>query len=736
MDLGCLDMGCITVSDKVTSETVLDSGSKENDSGVATSKIGKIKNSKENGQSPLCSLSRFTSQIKKPGHRKSSPINWFPRKKVDSYLNRKIKRLQEVAGMNLTLDETLGDSNPHYSKVLREKMAAREAAHKAMEARRAALVEASWCRILKASRIQSKEADAQLLKAEETAVEAFEAATAIGVIMYDMPNCPRKPCEVETSSTQEGSTTHAVTASFETAFEVDIEVAAAVKTALVRLANSPSIKKDEFKDLLRRISQNPDTGGSDEEQSDFSSSECESESVKESVEEGVISQDLDHKMSASEVRRRKHKRRLSLEKLNMTKLVDMMLERLQLLQEDELSSLATIVATCGLNAVLDEVENKKLHDSGPADISNPSLNYHRRLSSWGAGKNEYKDGNIRKKQIEPELPSLDKFLVKRMTKLEREVQEARNSRKNESKESLVENSVDTCRDKVDPNTVEAISEDLGSMLLIKHSSKLEKEIEEAKRNAAERTEGIPIRAASRSIKDVPELPSLDKFLVKRVSRLEREVQEAKDRRKNLKKKVNPSDGQQGKENADLNKEANLSSEQNEDSLDKILVKPVHRLEREKMQALAMGSNYGYEKHKKKEAEQSVTEWESLDKVFVKHVSKLEKEKLRFGLEEDSMRVKNKNTKMQSETDERGGLDQILVKHKPRLEREKMIAAQQPEDHINPSVNRREAREREMQEAWGGLGLGSMKPHISKLERDKAAWIKAEEEERRQPALLD
>ena len=54
--------------------------------------------------------------------------------------------------MNLTLDQTLGNSNPHYSRVLREKMAAREAARKVMEARRAALVEASWCRILRAAR--------------------------------------------------------------------------------------------------------------------------------------------------------------------------------------------------------------------------------------------------------------------------------------------------------------------------------------------------------------------------------------------------------------------------------------------------------------------------------------------------------------------------------------------------------------------------------------------------------
>ncbi|KAH1254036.1 hypothetical protein HKD37_15G043682 [Glycine soja] len=52
--------------------------------------------------------------------------------------NKREKPKKEVDGMNLTLDQTLGSSNPHYSRVLREKMAAREAAHKGMEARRAA----------------------------------------------------------------------------------------------------------------------------------------------------------------------------------------------------------------------------------------------------------------------------------------------------------------------------------------------------------------------------------------------------------------------------------------------------------------------------------------------------------------------------------------------------------------------------------------------------------------------
>lgn len=54
--------------------------------------------------------------------------------------------------MNLSLDETLENSNLHYSRMTREKIAAQEAARNAMEARKLAMVEASWCRILKAAR--------------------------------------------------------------------------------------------------------------------------------------------------------------------------------------------------------------------------------------------------------------------------------------------------------------------------------------------------------------------------------------------------------------------------------------------------------------------------------------------------------------------------------------------------------------------------------------------------------
>lgn len=565
------------------------------------------------------------------------------------------------------------------------------------------------------------------MKAEKTAAEAFEAATAVGVIMYDKTNCPWKPGQVESSSMNNGSTTHAVTASFESAFEVDKQVATAVRTSLIRLSNCRSFNKDEFKVLLRKISQNPDTGENNQELSEFSSHECESESGSEqekvSQKDGSIAQDLDCKIPVSEVRKRRNKRRQSFEKFNMTNLVDMMLERLQSLQEDELSSLATIVATCGLNAALAEVENSKLHNphnpGSSADFtSNSSLGF-----PHGAGKLEYmKDGQMRRKHTEPELPSLDKFLVKHVTKLEREVQEARNNR----------NSVKTAGEKADSGSNDTSSEsipELGSMFL-KHSSKFEKEIEEAKRNRGKRFEGAPSGSVSQMKKDVPAIPSLDKFLVKHVSRLEKEVEEARNRRKNdqhqggkVTHSCSDGGGLKGKENVDLNKEVEVNPKQNkteeaEDSLDKILVKPIHRLEREKMQAKAMGSNYGYKNLQKDHGGNTATECESLDKVLVKHVSRLEKEKMRIGTEEEPMKV-NRNNVNKHVNEAADSLDQVLVKHKSRLEREKLIAAQQPEDQMRLSVTRREAREKELQEAWGGLSLGnSMKPHLSKLERDK------------------
>lgn len=73
----------------------------------------------------------------------------------------------------------------------------------------------------------------------------------------------------------------------------------------------------------------------------------------------------------------------------------------------------------------------------------------------------------------------------------------------------------------------------------------------------------------------------------------------------------------------------------------------------------------------------------MDKVLVKHVSKLEKEKMRINSGEEWGPVKRSHRNIHSETNE--------------------------------------ARERELQEAWGGQGLGnSIKPRLSKLEREKVS----------------
>ncbi|XP_057545297.1 uncharacterized protein LOC130824343 [Amaranthus tricolor] len=752
MDLGCLDLGCISLSDEKRSEIpVAESSIGDSSNSLSTTtKPSKNKLPRDSPPSGGNALNRVTSQIKKPLHRKTSPLNWFPRKKVDSYLKRKIKVLQEAGGMNNSLDETLGHANPHYCRVEREKRAAREAAYKVMEARKAAMVEASWCRILQAARISNKEADAQLLEAEKEVSEAFEAAKSKGVIMYDTP----EDFEMEISCTSvKGSTTHAIRASFETAFEVDKQVAAAVKAAFIKLAHYEPFNKDEFKDLLRKINENPDS-------LELSESDTGLKFESGSCNDGPNSN-------------RKNRKKQSPQKFKGTFLVNMMLERLKCLKEQELASLATIVATCGLNAALADNENHRMHNKFRA--------------SSGM---DYTNGSVRKDRVGPDLPSLDKFLVKKLTKLEKEVQEAKNARKAES----INSQLFKGSDKVES------APDLGSVLINKHSSRLEKEIQEAKRNQQLADNGGA--AIGRTLKhgksrlpkqDDLEVPSLDKVLLKHVSRLQKEVEEAKNARKaeserggdgksinsnnnvpdlgsvlikhssKLEKEIQESkrnqnlaenDGSEAGRTLKHGKSRLLKQDDTEiPSLDKVLVKHVSRLEKEVQEAknkrdnefhiISGGGNSciqssAQEQLQKeninmntnplqREQKQNV-EKESLDSVLVKHVSRLEKEKMAF-VSEESVGVRKRDIVLQTDTS-LGGLDQILVKPKSRVEREKTIASEQPEVRNTYSKSRREARERELLETWGGMGLGnSMRPHVSRLERDKAAWIKAEEEEK-------
>ncbi|KAJ8572419.1 hypothetical protein K7X08_008930 [Anisodus acutangulus] len=388
--------------------------------------------------------------------------------------------------------------------------------------------------------------------------------------------------KIEKSPAKGGPTTHTVRTSFETAFEVDKQVTTAVKAALLKLANCPSMNKDEVKELLHRISQNPETDdNSHQELSEFSS-ECESDTASELT-------DLER------VKERKYKKKQAYEKFNMPNLVEMMLERLRCLQEDELASLATKVATCGLNAALAEAENSKLHVLG--------------------------------------------LLL------------------------------------------------MTGSVLVKHSSQLEKDIDEAKR-MNEKLGEIEGKNSNRldPIANAPETASLV-------------GKENVDQNVNHETNMdgNPCNGEQPSKPSDT---------EAADSLDKILVKPIHRLQRLKMQESSTRSDYVVQRTQRKIEANSATDSEGLDKILVKHVSKLEKEKISFHAKEDNwMNVKKRDTKLQNNE---GSLDQILVKHKSRLEKEKMAAVQQDDDddQIRHSVSRKATRERELQEAWGGLSLGN------------------------------
>ncbi|CAN8302955.1 unnamed protein product [Cochlearia groenlandica] len=699
MDLGCLDLGCLSLSEKrngaVGVTNPLESSSSPSPSSSSATKSGQKKSPRENSSLRKSQSKRSSLQ------RKTSPLGWFPRRKGDSYLNRKIKKLQEVGGMKETLDETLGDTNPHYCKIVREQMAVREAAGKAMELRKAALVEASWCRILQAARVPSLDAETLMDNAEKAALEAFEAASAMGVIIHDKPNSSRKQYRIQTSGTRGGgSPTHTVTASFETAFDVDKEVAASVKAAFARLENCPSLTED----LLRKISENPDVRDTNHEITEVSS-ECDTESDSELGALQKVDEEVEE-TSYFKMRQLKVKRRQSFGKLSREKLVDIILERLQGLQEEQLSSIASIVAACGLNEALAEVDSQRPQTTTSIE---PTVSDHaslRRGSKFGC----VMEGKATRDVKETEILSLDKYLVKHMSKLEKEVYEAKQASKNVS---------DKDRNVPQGVVVSDTVPDLGSVL-VKHSSRLEKEIEEAKKNSGKEVQET-IKNCGKMYENVKKpdksdnteaVASLSEVLVKHVSKLEKEVQEAKKRSKeDLEARIlEPVSSvstteESGKENIDSNTKDGRG--------DKLFVKPVQQ---------------------RKQEAKSESDYESLDKVFVKHVPKLEKQKIRFNNEgpESTKVVKPNLTRRQvrdreiQETWAGLGLGEIKNNNEKKPESKKTEEAD--DGKTRPMIlNRRQAREKEMLEAWGGLGLGnSIKPSQSKLEREKAAW-KAEEE---------
>ncbi|KAL6637299.1 hypothetical protein ACP70R_024871 [Stipagrostis hirtigluma subsp. patula] len=692
------------------------------------------------GGSVLKSVNKSTSQFKKSRyHRSGSPINWTPRKKTESYMKRKIKHLQEIDGLTASLHETLGNANPHYTRMAREKIAAREAARKATEARKAAMVEASWCRILQAARIQNKYAEDALEKATLRATEAFEEARAMGVMMYDRPDCPHQQYEVESSS-HRGRSTHKFTASFQTAFQVDMEVAAAVKKAFLQLAKSPdSSKKEEFKELLWKISQNPDLTETDvNSEGKQQLDECSDGDTSnlELNKENFSTSSISSCFNTTDVP----------ESIDV---VNIMLERLKALREDELASLAVIVATSGLNAALQSDRGKYHETEAVNSISAGSLRLQSRRYSTAAS---FLSVHGPKEETNPDLPSLDKFLVKHLSKLEREVQEAREaSRKSASVKYVTERVVSKID--VQPKSTESefdkpqpeaeINSDLkgncssrGSGENISHIQGFSDHGQEDKENQKSYSNQLPpsgakgiqggkrltrIEAAklealkSFCMKDgnTSDL-GLDKVFIKPVHRLEKEKREAREGQSNVRK----------------HPQKHGQSTTVTGSLDDILVKHVSRLEREKIEyekrnASGEGS-VNMPRDQQKHAN-NATSSESLDQVLVKHVSRLEREKIEHEKKGGMMLVKKSPAQQTNVT--AGSLTDIFVKRPTKLEQAKLASAAEETSvsGLNPVQERRRAREKELLDTWGGMGLGSsMKPHVSKIERDKANWRENEQ----------
>jgi len=638
--------------------------------------------------------------------------------------------------------------------------------------------------------------------------------------MYDRPD-PRRQCEIESYSSIGGRSTHTVTASFETAFEVDKEVMAAIKKAFIQLANCPpSSNKVEFKDLLRKISQNPDNSETGPELSELSS-----DSELGSGADAVNVQGTQKKQNKFNCRQLPSDRDKSSAK-SFTELVNAMLERIKDLKEDELASLATIVATCGLNAALLELEHSKDHEQGTTGW--------RRNSSAP----RFMDGCLNTKELVREVPSLDKFLVKHVSRLEREVEEARNSRCRQTP------GASEVLDAASKHTLSEPISDLGS-ILVKHVSRLEKEIQEARKShknnlligrgkTAVLSGSILLEKDCKESRNLPGLGENMQETGMQVHIIDSSYQYKENIDSNtLMSSSVTSENHQARQLEEITNGATFSAEvsleqdhmkrspvkhisrleraklevlnsfssQEESSLDKILIKPVHRLEREKMQALKQGTEYAIERdHQKNGA--NITVSESLDKILVKHVSRLEKERMvceaEYGptstvrrrdhqLEKmeslDEILVKHqpkiekaklaasqqpvydiikprkhgngvlctdsldkilvrhqselekaklaasqhpvydiiKPRKRETEVAASDGLDKILVRHQPELENTKLATAQQSEDYTKQLNARKEARERELQEAWGGLSLGnSIRPHLSRLEQDRVS----------------
>lgn len=376
-------------------------------------------------------------------------------------------------------------------------------------------------------------------------------------------------------------------------------------------------------------------------------------------------------------------------------LVENMLRRVRGLQPEECTSMATIVATRGLGAILQE-ENLEQEMS---------------LKAEGGG-------------------SLGDVLVKHVSRLEAEKSAAKTAGEGGKAEMKRRLSVSVLKP----------VPDLGNMF-VKHVSRLEREKKAAIEAAAKEAESwIPGEAVKFDGPGSQSDEGLDKIFVKKMSRLEKEKAAANDRRRSSIIKFSPRKGRR-------------VSLTRRPSLGESLIKHKSRLEKE-IEAAKARRLSSADKSMKKVREHSPQKKvkngvASLGDVLVKHKSKLEREKEAAKLAAQAVpsTVQTENILSESQCEPVTNADPgsqnahevisnagavhnpvqpslaDLVARKPsKLEMEKQAAASATSTENGNLWQRRRPSFKlrgDSSEIWAGVGLGAaLKRHVSKLEQEQ------------------
>ncbi|MCO5553887.1 hypothetical protein L7F22_007413 [Adiantum nelumboides] len=630
-----------------------------------------------------------------PG-RKKSPIRWFPRKKTESYLERKIRMLQEKEGKVVSLDETLGAAHLHLSRIEREKLATQAAAAEAMNLRKGALVEASWCRILKLAGIPCKRAILEMQKAEKRAATALAEAENCGVILQ------QGPAEREAGS-------GAVTASLDTAFDVDKDVTAAIKVALRHVSSSGDRECDagtnSSGDMTTELAQS---------QSSNAKTKDECIHGEQVIQDDPVSQ------------------RTNLCSDKQDPLVAVMVSRIEELSLEHQTALAGIVATRGLSELLKNQSLEQELIERPAELSDPKPS---------------------------EGSDLGSILVKHVSRLQREVQAAKDTSRLAQAEGQKGSGGSQ---KV--SHVESLDQ-----ILVKHVSKLEKEklAAQARRKMTQETrelvEDSPTEVCTQNgfCKEVKEdgRSALERdrktlFEVTNISCDSNTVNLTQVPTGQMEKQL-PSTIPADLHSANVNKVRPESAKtldgatvQLDRDVGSTLVKHVPRLEKEKEMAMALPQDPGKKGNKSKESCEV-----GLGDILVKRLSRLEIEKAKalgagekdFHSDENScpasLHSGNENDKTGRAANSGDARPWRISNAQKSLQLQgtwggPSMLREPPSTRIRCNATRRKSlREKEFEEAWGGVSLGNaLKRHVSKLEKEQAAWRSAEEEARQSLAL--